>query len=92
MANLSVVSEQSNETRLGELEEQIAEETRVLEDLRRRTHTLEIEVAGWRREPLATPPVRRTSVGAIEMMLGGFLGVLAGVVAKVLAMLLLRWN
>jgi hypothetical protein len=92
VADFMVMKEALVEARLGDLELQIAEETRALDDLRRRTHTLEVEIAGWKPERLPAPAPRVLSTEAVELALGGFLGVFLGFVAKMLVLTVLGGN
>ena len=48
-------SERPNQAALEALGREIDQETEAIADLRRRTHTLEIEIASWRREPWRPP-------------------------------------
>jgi hypothetical protein len=69
-------------TPLEALERAIDQETETLADLRRRTRTLEIEIAGWKVAPRPAPrPARTLSVGGVEAIIGMLLGAVSTAIA-----------
>ena len=82
-------NDDGDETPLEALERAIAQETETIADLRRRTRTLEVEIAGWKVGPRPSlRPVRTTGVGKSEAIIGMLLGVVSSAIARELFSLL----
>jgi hypothetical protein len=83
-------NDDGDEAPLRAFEIAIDQETETIADLRRRTRTLEIEIAGWKAEPRPSlRPVRTPSVGKTEATVGMLLGAVSTAIAWKLVSILL---
>jgi hypothetical protein len=88
-------NDSGDETPLEALVRVIDQETETIADLRQRTRTLEVEIAGWKVEPRPLPPrpSRTPSVGGMEAIIGMVLGVVSAAIGgKLISILFLGGN